>query len=336
MEFAYPWLLLLLLLIPPIALYCGLFQRQPSITVASTQPFAAVRSRRKFGFALICMLGALFLIIIALSRPRVGSEKFLIRSQGIDIILAIDLSGSMATYDVPDSIRTGQELLNAVESGALKNRLEIAKEEIRKFIEARPNDRIGLVGFAEKAYNLSPPTLDHAWLLSHLKNLTPGILGDLTGIASPLGTGVARLKKSDAPRRVVVLFTDGSNTARNKLTPEQAAKLATEFNVIIHTVGIGSENAFFVDSGRIQRQGASFDEKLLQNLAEITGGNYFRAADAEGMKQVMSKINELEKTSGEQPKYTQYKEYAPLLALAALGLMILAYLSECTWRLRLP
>ena len=336
MEFAYPWFLLLLLLLPLIGGYCVYRQKQPSITVSTVEPFTHVRAARRPGVPLTLLLLALGVTIVALARPRIGSEKFLIRSQGIDIVLAIDLSGSMAAYDIPAEIRSGRQLVNAIENGSLKNRLEVAKDEIRKFIEARPNDRIGLVGFAEAAYNLAPPTLDHAWLFSHLKSLEPGVLGDLTGIASPLGTGVNRLKDSDAPRRVLVLFTDGANTARNRLTPEQAAELAKKFNVVIHTVGIGSDNAVAVIDGMLRRQEGSFDEKLLENLAEITGGQYFRAADAEGMKQVMEEINQLEKTVAEQPKYTEYREYAPRLALVALALMAFAYLTQCTWRLRLP
>ena len=336
MEFAYPWFLLLLLLLPLIGGYCVYRQKQPSITVSTVEPFTHVRAARRPGVPLTLLLLALGVTIVALARPRIGSEKFLIRSQGIDIVLAIDLSGSMAAYDIPAEIRSGRQLVNAIENGSLKNRLEVAKDEIRKFIEARPNDRIGLVGFAEAAYNLAPPTLDHVWLFSHLKSLEPGVLGDLTGIASPLGTGVNRLKDSDAPRRVLVLFTDGANTARNRLTPEQAAELAKKFNVVIHTVGIGSDNAVAVIDGMLRRQEGSFDEKLLENLAEITGGQYFRAADAEGMKQVMEEINQLEKTVAEQPKYTEYREYAPRLALVALALMAFAYLTQCTWRLRLP
>ena len=329
-------LLLLLLLLPLIGVYCVYRQKQPSITVSTVAPFESVRAARRPGIPLTCMLLALGVTIVALARPRIGNEKFLIRSQGIDIVLAIDLSGSMAAYDVPPEIRSGRQLVNAIKDGSLKNRLDVAKDEIRKFIEARPNDRIGLVGFAEAAYNLAPPTLDHAWLFSHLKSLEPGVLGDLTGIASALGTGVSRLKDSDAPRRVLVLFTDGANTARNRLTPEQAAELAKKFNVVIHTVGIGSDNAVGVFGGMIQRQEGSFDEKLLQELANITGGRYFRAADAEGMKQVMEEINRLEKTVVEQPKYTEYREFAPRLALVALALMAFAYLTQCTWRLRLP
>ena len=336
MEFAYPWVLLLLLLLPLIGCYLVYWRKRPSIVVSTAVPFRGVRARRRPTFPQLCMLFGAAVLIVALARPRYGDEKVMIRSQGIDIILAVDMSGSMQAFDVPQSITSGSQLARAVNAGEVKNRLEVAKDEIRRFIEARPNDRIGLIGFAQLAYSLAPPTLDHAWLLAHLDRLEPGMIGDATGIASPLGTGVNRLKDSDAPRRVLVLFTDGANTARNRLTPEQAAELAKKFNVVIHTVGIGSDNAVGVFGGMIQRQEGSFDEKLLQELANITGGRYFRAADAEGMKQVMEEINRLEKTVVEQPKYTEYREFAPRLALVALALMAFAYLTQCTWRLRLP
>lgn len=338
-EFAYPWVLLLLLLIPLLGVYVVCWKKRPSIVVSDAAPFRAVRGRRRPGFPQLCVLLAATLLVIALARPRSGDERVVIRSQGIDIILAIDLSGSMRAYDAP-GVRSGRELADAVNSGKVKNRLEVAKEEIRRFIEARPNDRIGLIGFADLAYSFAPPTLDHAWLLAHLEQLEPGMIGDLTGIASPLSSGVNRLKKSDAPRRVLVLFTDGRNTAENRLTPEQAAALAKEFDVVIHTVGIGSRNAFFLVNGfggaRFERIQDEFDEKLLRSLAEITGGSYFHAADADGMKQVMDQINQLEKTTIEQPKYIEFREYAPRLALVALGLLLLGFIADTTWCMRLP
>ena len=139
---------------------------------------------------------------------------------------------------------------------------------------------------------------------------------------------------------MLVLFTDGRNTAENRLTPEQAAALAKEFDVVIHTVGIGSRNAFFLVNGfggsRFERIQDEFDEKLLRSLAEITGGSYFHAADADGMKQVMDQINQLEKTTIEQPKYIEFREYAPRLALVALGLLLLGFIADTTWCMRLP
>ncbi len=340
MEFAYPWVLVLLLLIPLLYYDTVYLRKRPSIVVSTTQPFERVAIKRRPGFVQICMLLAATVLIVALARPRFGDEKVLIRSQGIDIIVALDLSGSMQAFDVPRRITDSRELMRAVENGEIKNRLEVAKAEVKRFIEARPNDRIGLIGFADQAYSFVPPTLDHSFLLAHLKQLEPGLIGDATGIAAPLASGVNRLKDSTAPRRVLVLFTDGRNTAENRLTPEQAAMLGKEFNVIIHTVGIGRRNAYVLVNdffgNRIQPMPDEFDEQLLRSLAEVTGGSYFHAEDAEGMARVMDEINALEKTTIEQPKYIEFKEYAPTLGVVALALLLLGFLAESTWKLRLP
>ena len=341
MEFAYPWVLLLLLLVPLLFAYELFWKKRPSLVVSTVRPFGAVVAKHRPTFRLVAMMLGLAVLIVALARPRYGDEKVLIRSQGIDIVLALDMSGSMEAYDVPRNINDARTLIAAVKNKEVENRIEVAKKEIRRFIEQRPNDRIGLIGFADQAYSFAPPTLDHAWLLAHLEQLEPGMIGQQTGIAAPLASGVNRLKKSDAPRRVLVLFTDGRNTVDNRLTPEQAAALGKEFDVVIHTVGIGSRNAFVLVTdpfGRQQFQGIEdeFDEKLLRSLAEITGGTYFHAADADGMKQVMDEINQLEKTTIEQPKYIEFREYGPTLALLALTLLMLGFIAECTWNLRLP
>ena len=148
---------------------------------------------------------------------------------------------------------------------------------------------------------------------------------------------VRRLKNSYAPRRVLVLFTDGANTAENRLTPEQSADLAKEFNCIVHTVGIGSDNAYVLAQGYgFQKVQGSFDEKLLSSIASVTGGTYFRAADKAGMKKVMEEINALEKTNIEQPKFVEYKEYAPTLALAGALLLLCAFAWENLIRVRIP
>jgi len=329
-------------LILPVGFYFYLlrFRRHPSIVVASAAPFRGAAGKRRLSFADWCFIIASVLLIVALARPRIGDERAVIRSQGIDIIIALDLSDSMRALDVPESVRSTGDLNRAIASGEVKNRLETAKEEVKQFILARPNDRIGLVGFADLAYSFAPPTLDHAWLLKRLEQLTPGMIGSATGIASPIGNGVNRLRNSTAPRRVLVLFTDGANTAVNRLSPLQAARTAKEFNVIIHTVGIGSSNAYVpavTPFGRsFQPYSGEFDAKLLNSIAEATGGNYFHAADAEGMRQVMENINKLEKTSLETPKYIEFREYAPRLALAVLFFLLLGYGAASTWKLRLP
>ena len=340
-DFAYPSMLFCLLLIPILWLYLAKFKKEPSIKVSSATPFkTAKRSRfRKISISDWLMLAAGTILVFALARPRKGDERVIVRANGIDIIIAIDMSGSMQAMDVPNSIKTSSALFEAIKKREVKHRLDVAKEEIARFIKERPNDRIGLLGFADLAYSFSAPTLDHKWLIERLEQLQPGMIGDATGIASPIASAVSRLKDSKAPRRVLVLFTDGAHTAENRITPEQAAMLAYDFNVIIHTVGIGSRNAYVLDEtfgSRFIPVGDSFDEKLMRTLAEKTGGSYFHAADAEGMKKVMDEINQLEKTTVEQPRYVEYKEYAPDLSAIALGLIFLATIISCFIRVRIP
>lgn len=341
-EFAYPWVLaLLLLLLLPVGYYLLFRRPRPTVRVSSDAVFAAVGRRRPADwFVHLPLLLALALLLLALARPRFGDERVVVRAEGIDIVLVIDLSGSMAAVDPPPEIRTLRALGEAVESGKVKNRLEVAKDELRKFINGRPNDRVGLIGFAEMPYNFAPATLDHGWLLAILARFEPGMIGDRTGIAAPLASAVVRLKDSPAPRRVAVLFTDGSNNVEDRITPEQTAELAKESGVIIHTVGIGSSNAYaqveFFGRKQWQPVRDTFDEEMLKSIAGNSGGQYFRARDAAGLKRVMDEINQLESTSFEQPKHVEYREWGPRLAVLALGLAVLAFALAHTWKLKLP
>ena len=339
MEFLHPWFLLLLFAVP-VAAAVMLFSPRPSVTVADATPFAAARWKRRFPtLPQWLMLAALTLAAVALSRPRqpVGVEK--IRAKGVDIILALDMSGSMRAFDRPRGM-SEETFLEKLRSGTIGDRLETAKAEIRRFIEQRPNDRIGLIGFADLAYSFVPPTLDHGLLLERLRSLRAGELGDATGIASPVGSAVKRLKDSDSPRRALVLFTDGENTAENRLTPQAAADLAKEFSVVIHTVGIGGGNAYALVNtpfGRSLRPvDTALDETLLRDLAQRTGGTYFPAADGAGMRRVMDEINALERTDHTAPKSADYREYAPMLSLIAAGLLMLGVCVYALGRRRLP
>ena len=339
-ELAYPWVLFALLLLPLFYMLERFWRKRPSVVVSQTAPFkTASRKRWLPTFPEWCRLLAAALLIFALARPRTGDEKIVIRSQGIDIVLALDMSGSMRAFDVPEKMTDSRTLLEAIRQKKIANRLETAKKEIRRFIEKRPNDRIGLLGFADLAYSFAPPTLDHSWLFAQLDRLQPGMIGDATGIASPIGSAVSRLKNSTVPRRVLVLFTDGTNTATNRLTPEQAARLAKDFNIIVHTVGIGSKNAYVLDTTfgtRFIPAGDNFDEKLLRTIADTTGGTYFKADDQKSLAQVMDEIDKLEKTTVEQPRYMEYREFAPRLALFTAALLLLAFIADHTWKMRLP
>ena len=341
-SFAYPWVLLFFIPFIVAVIYV-LRKPLPSIRVSNTQLFGSPRYRSlwsKLSIPSYIYALAIGLLILALARPRLGIATIRQRAEGIDIMLAIDLSGSMQSIDVPNGITTESQLLAAMRNQTVKNRLEVAKDEIRRFIKNRPNDRIGLISFAPLPYVVCPPTLDHAYLLANLVRLQPGMIGDKTGIAGPIASAVSRLKDSDAKRKVIVLFTDGSNNVDAKITPRQAAKLAKEFGVVIYTVGIGSSNAVVRQRGmfgeRFFQVDSQFDEDLLRDLAKTSSGRYYKAADARGLQKAMSEIDKLEKTTFEQPRYVEYHEWAPGIILGALLLLLAGFFLEHTLILKVP
>ncbi len=318
----------------------------PALRVPSLRPFkAASKGRlsrinlRKLVPFLLYSIGGVMLIV-ALAGPREGMEEIRRRADGIDIMVALDLSGSMRAIDVPPGIRTERELEVAMASGKVKDRLGTAKEEIAKFIKARPNDRIGLIAFAPLPYVVCPPTLDHAWLIANLDRLESGSIGDATGIAGPVASAVQRLKDSDSKRSIIVLFTDGANNVNAKITPRQAAKLANTFDITLYTVGIGSRNSVMkLDSmfgSSFQRVEGSFDEKLLQEMADTTGGVYYKAADGESMAKAMAQIDQLEKTSVEQNIIVNWKEFYPLFCWLAIAFLLIGFAYEHALRVSVP
>jgi len=344
-RFAHPWLLLLWLPLAILAWHELFRRRRPTLVVSALTSFrAAGEHRRPWQIVLpvVLEIAGVALLIFALARPQFGVEEMLQRAEGIDIILALDLSGSMRAIDLPPEMTTAEEVRAALYDGRIRPRIDIAKEELRAFIERRPNDRIGLVVFATLPYAACPPTLDHPWLLEHLREVEPGVIGESTNIAGPLAAGISRLKNSPAKRRVLVLFSDGSNNVTARLTPRQAAKLAKTSEVAIYTVGIGSGRSVvpqpnpFTGQTRLVPLAGEFDEALLKEIAETTGGRYYQAADAAGLKQAMDEINRLEKTSFEQPRYTDYRELAPPFMVAGLALVLLGFALLHTWLLPLP
>lgn len=343
MNFAYPWMLLLYIPLIGLLIY-ALKRKNPTVIISSLKPFASGSGKKGFdlrtNLPLLLYAIATAILILALSRPQKGIEELKQRAEGIDIMLAIDVSGSMQSIDIPEKYANGREVVAAVNSGKLKPRIDIAKEEIKKFIEKRPNDRIGLVAFAPLPYVACPPTLDHAWLFAHLERLQPGIIGDSTGIAGPITSAVNRLKSCDSKRKVVVLFTDGKNNVNAQITPLQAAKLAKTFDIITYTVGIGSKNAFIIQDGFMGKQLVQlkdeFDEKLLKDIADTTGGRYFTASDAEGLQKTMDEIDKLEKTSLEQPRYVDYRELAPPLVITAIIIILTGFILSSTIFLKVP
>lgn len=314
-EFANPqffWLLLLL----PLALLWYFFKRKDelaSLKISSVKGFSVSSLASKLKPVLfIIRLLALAAIITALARPQ--TEDISTRTKttkGIDIVMAIDVSSSMLARDLkPD-------------------RLSALKEVAGDFIQQRPNDRIGLVGYAGESYTKTPITSDKSIVLRALKEITYGELEDGTAIGMGLATSVNRLKESKAISKVIILLTDGVNNS-GFIEPNTAADLAVEFGIKTYTIGLGTNGnalspvAYNRDGTfRFGMRQVEIDEKLLQEIAKATGGKYFRATDNDKLEEIYDEINKLEKTEIEEFKYYKYEEkFRPLIFLAGALLLL--------------
>jgi Ca-activated chloride channel family protein len=262
-------------------------------------------------------LTAVALLITAMARPQTGRELTQVSSEGIDIVLVMDTSGSMQALDLDTDLAIQRR----------RNRLEVVKDVVREFVEGRPNDMVGLVVFGEEAFTQCPLTLDHPVLLDLLGSIEIGIAGDRTAIGSGLGTAVKRLQKSKAKSKVVVLLTDGRNNA-GTLAPDIAAQLAKSQNVKVYTIGAGTRGRapFLVDSmfgSRVVYQDVEIDDDALRAIAETTGGAYYRAEDREALRHIYGEIDRLERTEITTKSYVEYKDRYPWFVIGALGLVLI-------------
>ena len=253
---------------------------------------------------------ALGLIIIALARPQSSSSWSEDRVEGIDIMLTMDISTSMLAMDFQP------------------NRVEAAKEVAMRFVANRPNDNIGLVVFAGESFTACPLTQDHATLINRLRSMTPGSIEDQTAIGSGIATAIGRLKESKAKSKVIILLTDGANNTGN-ISPKMAADLAKTFGISIYTIGVGSgagEAPYPIETpfGTVVRNmPVDLDEPTMRQIAEISGGAYFRATDNESLSAIYKKIDQLEKTKLSTRNYhTTYEEFFIFVLVAELLLLI--------------
>jgi len=336
-TFVHPIFLLGLLLIPLVALLRGKIGGTPGILFSSTRLVVAVGKRRRSraGAVLSSLVYvAMGCLIIALARPQMGRTIEHVTASGVDIMLVLDVSGSMTAEDY-------------VIGNQRANRIDTVKRVTQQFIEARPNDRIGIIAFAGRAYLVSPLTLDHDWLIRNLDRVQIGMVEDSTAIGSAIAAAATRLKDRDSKTKIIVLLTDGANNA-GKVLPLTAAEAAHALGIKIYTIGAGSngennDGMVPVPVGKdpfgatvYQKFKFDFDENLLDQVARLADGKYFRAADTDSMDKTFREIDRLEKTKIEVEKSADYHDYFPLLLLLAASLLTAeALLSQTIWR-RLP
>ncbi len=327
MFFEYPkvlWLLAVPVLLIVHYLWLELGGRRPHVRVSSSSPWtvsgsSALAVLRHLPFVL--RISAICLIVVALARPRSSSETEKIDTEGIDIVLAMDVSSSMLARDFePD-------------------RISAAKNIAIEFIAQRPSDRMGIVVFAGESYTQCPLTTDRATLINLMKDVQTDLIEDGTAIGNGLATAVARMKDSNAKSRVVILLTDGVNN-RGEIAPETAAELAKTFGVRVYTIGLGTngEAPYPVMTAwgvELRNMPVEIDEDLLKRVAESTGGRYFRATDNTKLSEIYSEINRMEKVRTTVDSFPVYKELFGKYALWALICLLLEVLLRFIMR-RMP
>lgn len=328
MFFEYPhllWLLVIPALLIVHYIYLELCGRRPHLRVSDIRYWKAggnsVLSYLRHAPMLLRTV-ALSMIIIAIARPRSSSKMDKIDTEGIDIVLAMDVSTSMLARDfTPD-------------------RISAAKDIAIEFISQRPSDRIGIVVFAGESYTQCPLTTDRATLINLMKEIQTGLIEDGTAIGNGLATAVARMQGSDAKSRVVILLTDGVNN-RGEITPQTAADIAKTYDIRVYTIGVGANGTApypVITPWGVQMQDVEveIDEDLLKGIAETTGGRYFRATDNTKLSEIYSEINKMEKARTTIDSFPVYKELFMDFALVALICLLLEVVFNAFILKRLP
>ena len=315
MFFEYPkllWLLVLPAMLVVHYIWLEMSGRRPHMRVSSSVPWTLTgRSFMSFfrHIPFILRVFALSMIVVAIARPRSSQEMERVDTEGIDIILTMDVSTSMLARDfTPDRISASKDI--AIE-----------------FISQRPSDRMGIVVFAGESFTQCPLTTDRATLINMMKEVQTDLIEDGTAIGNGLATAVARMKDSDAKSRVVILLTDGVNN-RGEISPQMAAEIAKTYGVRVYTIGVGANGMapypVMTPWGvEVQNVKVEIDENLLSEIAESTGGRYFRATDNTKLAEIYSEINKMEKARTTIDSFPVYKELFGLYALLALLAILL-------------
>lgn len=329
MEFASPKILWFLLLLLPLVGYYIYRTRQGGASVVVSTTETVRRAPRTFRYYLrhipfVLRCAALSLIVVAIARPQSAEHYTNTTTEGIDIVLAVDVSTSMLAKDfIPD-------------------RLSVAKEVASEFISDRTGDRIGIVVFAGESFTQSPLTTDQSSLQTMLGRITSGVIEDGTAIGNGLATSINRLRESDSKSKVVILLTDGVNN-RGEISPLTAAKIAKDMGIKVYTIGIGKRGTapypVFDERGRevdVVNMKVEIDEKMLKNIASQTGGEYFRATDKKTLEAIYEQINTLEKSRVEVENRTTLHEEYLVFVLWALATLLLEFIINRVVLKRIP
>ncbi len=318
LRFLHPALLWLLLLLPVFALIRGRSGPAPAVifpTAGLLRLLGGKRKTRPGGLESALRLLTLALLLLALARPQLGRITTQVRASGIDILLAVDISGSMQALDFTLHDRPA-------------NRLQVVKSVVSRFIRERPNDRIGLLAFGGRPYLVCPLTLDHDWLQRRLASLEIGMIEDGTAIGSAIASGVNRLREQRSKSKILILLTDGINNA-GKVAPLTAAEAAETLGIRVYTIGAGTNGEAAIPMqdpfGRtiMMRARMKIDDETLRKVAEKTGAKYFRATDTGSLKKVYAEINKMETTTRTIKHFSRQRDlFAILVAAAALLLCI--------------
>jgi Ca-activated chloride channel family protein len=336
MTFAEPWVLLLLL--PVLASFSLVLKHEkaePGVNFPDNRLLRGLPASLRVklaGLLPLVRVCAFVLLVMALARPQIVEQETKVRSDGIDIMLAVDVSTSMLAQDLDTG--TGRD-----------DRLKIAKEVLRRFIQERQGDRIGMIVFAARPYLLSPLTLHHDWLLENLDRVETGMIEDGTALGDGLLTALTRLtdngRNTDGRGRIVILLTDGRNNT-GRVAPPVAAESARALGIRVYTIGVGSRGKAVYPltdpfGSTVYRQvDVDIDEAALQEIARTTGAHYFRATDAAGLLRIYQQINILEKRAVESAVHTTRRELFPWFLLSALLLLLLEIFLNSTLLRRVP
>ena len=340
LTFAQPWFLLFLLAVPLLAWFRGKSGPAAALTFSSTSALRSLgktSAARAGKFLRALFLVSLALLAIAMARPQLGKSLTQVEASGIDIMLALDVSGSMLTKDFTIG-------------GEQATRVDAIREVTRKFIEGRPNDRIGIIAFAGRPYVVSPMTLDHDWLTKNLDRLKIGLIEDGTAIGSGIAAAANRLNDKRSKSHVIVLLTDGENNT-GKIPPNTAAEAIKALKIHFYAIGAGINGiaptpVFNPQNGKpvtdmfgnimYQNQRVHFNEAGLKEVAKIADGQFYRATDTKSLEQIFSDIDKLEKTTVSVKKYQQYRDLFPVCIATGLGLLFAQLLlSQTVWK-KLP